>query len=170
MRTLLVTLLLAGAALAALPSTSAAALPVGCNADVGACVYWDQPTDGRECATVHVGFQGAGVCASTETGNVRVCTSLNTVLSEPCPTDPVWESIYLGVDVTCNPDFAGPCVSLHSTGACAGVNFGLQGAGACADRKDGVRVCTSARSIFWEGFCPTDGITLGPIGELIALD
>ena len=161
MRAMLV-LLLAGAAFAALPNASAAELPVGCNQSVGACVAWDVPSDGRECATVHVGFQGGGACASSETGNLRVCTSFNTILSDPCPTDPVWESVRL-VDVTCNPDLAGPCVALHATGACAGVNFGLQGAGACADRQDGVRVCTSMRSIFWDGFCPTDGTILDEI-------
>ena len=156
MRPFVVSLLLASAALVAVPSASAMQeLPVGCNAEVGACVRWDQPTDGRECVTVHVGFQGAGACASTETGNVRACTSFRTLLSEPCPTDAVWDAISPGIDVTCNPDLAGACVQLHPDGACAGVNFGLQGAGVCADTVDGVRACTSAYTVVW-GYCPTD--------------
>lgn len=163
MRAFLVSLLLAGAALAALPSASAAALPVGCNAEVGACILWDQAPDGRECATVHVGFQGAGACASTETGAVRVCNSMRSALWDgSCPTDEVGQLISLGVEVTCSPDFAGVCVALHQTGACAGVNVGLQGAGACVDRTTGVRVCTSAYTVFW-GYCPTDllAVSLG---------
>ena len=157
MRSVLVALLLSAAALAVLPSASAMQeLPVGCNAEVGACVFWDQPNG--DCVGVHVGFQGAGACASSETGVVRACTSLHTVLSEPCPTDTVYESISLP-DVTCNPDLAGVCVSIHSTGVCAGVNFGLQGAGACATTNPvGVRVCSSLyiRDI---GNCPTDILT-----------
>lgn len=69
-------------------------------------------------------------------------------------------------DVTCNPDFAGVCTSTGPYGVCAGVNFGFQGAGACVDPDPfGVRVCTSVRSIFWDGFCPTDGTILD---EMIA--
>jgi hypothetical protein len=72
------------------------------------------------------------------------------------------------VDVVCNPDFAGVCYHVYDDGACVGVNFGLQGGGACAFTDPaGVRVCTSMRSIFWDGFCPTDGTILD---ELIALD
>jgi hypothetical protein len=66
--------------------------------------------------------------------------------------------------VVCNPDFAGVCYSIGANGACVGVNFGLQGAGACVFTDPaGVRVCTSARSIFWDGFCPTDGTILDEI-------
>lgn len=65
-------------------------------------------------------------------------------------------------DVTCNPDFAGACYSTGTYGVCAGANFGFQGAGVCVDPEDpmNVRVCTSMRSIFWDGFCPTDGTIL----------
>jgi hypothetical protein len=165
MRSMLVALLLAGAALAALPSASAAQeLPIGCNEEVGACVWLG--TESGECVGVHIGFQGAGACADADPVNVRVCSSMRTVLSDGnCPTDALWASVSpLPTDlVVCNPDFAGVCYSTSPTGACAGANVGFQGAGACADTQSGVRVCTSMRSVLWEGFCPTDGTVLDEI-------
>lgn len=48
-----------------------------------------------------------------------------------------------------------------ANGDCVGVHFGLQGAGACVDTDPAaVRVCTSMRTILYDGFCPTDGLTV----------
>lgn len=166
MRTTLIALLLAGAAFAALPTASAAQeLPVGCNAEVGACVWRNTPSG--DCVGVHFGLQGAGACADADPLNVRVCSSMRTTVYEGnCPTDALWASVSLPI-LECDPDFVGVCYWTSPTGACAGANFGLQGAGACADAKEGVRVCTSMRTVLYDGFCPTDGTVLA---ELIALD
>jgi hypothetical protein len=92
MRTMLVSLLLASAALAALPSASATDLPVGCNAAVGACVWQDTPNG--DCAGVHFGMQGAGACVDDDPARVRVCSSMRTVLYEGyCPTDAIAVSL-----------------------------------------------------------------------------
>lgn len=162
MRVMLVSLLLAGAALAALPTASASELPVGCGSDgVGACVWQDTPNG--DCVGVHFGLQGAGACADTDPANVRVCTSMRSVLYDGnCPTDGL---TVLGTttaaappSVLCNPDFAGVCVTTSSEAVCAGANVGLQGAGACVfpGPPVWVRACSSLYTAW--GRCPTDAL------------
>src|SRR5687767_13531822 len=88
MRTLLVSALLALAAVAAVPSASAAAgLPVGCNSSgIGVCVWQDTPSG--DCVGVHFGLQGAGACVDTDPLGVRVCSSMRSVFWDGnCPTD-----------------------------------------------------------------------------------
>lgn len=157
MRSMLVALLLAGAALAALPSVSATQeLPVGCNQDVGACVWQDTPNG--DCAGVHFGLQGAGACAATDPVGVRACSSVRSALWEgPCPTD----AIVLSSAPLCvgEPGVVAACVGVAPTGTCAAVGIGLQGASACVGGQGLVRVCTSAYTVFW-GYCPTDLVSL----------
>jgi hypothetical protein len=55
------------------------------------------------------------------------------------------------------------------SGDCVGVHFGLQGAGACADTDPAsVRVCSSVRTVLYDGNCPTDGIKTDLLHELLA--
>lgn len=176
MRVMLVSLLLAGAALAALPTASASELPVGCTSDgVGACVWQDTPNG--DCVGVHFGLQGAGACADTDPVGVRACSSMRTALYDGnCPTDAVAlqtssaaQALPRPAASLCDPSGFGVGVCVHPDtqyGPCATAIFGFQGAGACVDPDSGrVRACTSMRTVVYEGFCPTDGRTI--LDELI---
>ncbi len=72
--------------------------------------------------------------------------------------------------VGCNSGGVGVCVWQDTpSGDCVGAHFGLQGAGACVDTDPaGVRVCSSMRTILYDGNCPTDGIKTDPVDDLLA--
>jgi hypothetical protein len=212
MRTLLVALVLAVAALAAVPPASAAAqpLPVCVPPGVesfGVCVG---TIAGNPCVWVWLGPSFNAVCVDTAPADLLVCDNsgcrsvrdaVGGSIAQPDPVcvPPGVESFAVcvglvdgdvcawvwlgpslrilclgdilkasasgssaGLPVGCLSDGVAVCVWPDTAnGACVGVGLGLQGAGACADTDPvAVRVCTSARSVLYEGNCPTDGLTV----------
>lgn len=147
MRTLLVSALLALAALAAVPSASAASVPAA------------QPLP----LCVPPGVESFGVCAGLVDGDVCAWIWLGPSLRIVCLGDVTasTSTSAAALPVGCATDAVGVCLQREAdgTGACVLVHFGLQGAGACADTDPlGVRVCSTVRSVFWDGNCPTDGL------------
>lgn len=208
MRTLLVAFVLALAALAAVPSASAAAqpLPVCVPPGVESVAVCVGTISGNPCVWTWTGPSFNAVCVDRDPVDVLVCdnggcqsvrTIVGSLIADPgavcvppgvesvgvcangdgCvwvwfgPSRPVYlcpagssatSSATQPLPVGCLSDGIAICVWPDSeNGACVGVGIGFQGAGACADTDPvGVRVCTSARTILYEGFCPTDGLTI----------
>jgi hypothetical protein len=111
------------------------------------------------------GVESFGVCVGLVDGDVCAWIWFGPSFRIVCLGDILKASASsssAGLPVGCVSTGVAVCVwPATENGACVGVGLGLQGAGACVDTDPvGVRVCTSARTVLYEGYCPTDGLTI----------